>query len=86
MLLGVITLEAAPKYRIETWVYRGQSYYLPQRKVWYRTNYFPLPFKVWRSGSFPFQTQMGAEEVIQNWKADWLEKRKYHRSEYIEIK
>ena len=33
MLLGVTTLEAKPKYRIETWVDNGQRYYLPQRKI-----------------------------------------------------
>ena len=35
ILLGVIVFElnAKPRYRIETWVYRGETYYLPQRKV-----------------------------------------------------
>jgi hypothetical protein len=32
MLLGVITLEAKPKYRIETWVDNGVRHYLPQKK------------------------------------------------------
>ena len=86
MLLGVITLEAKPKYRIETWVYRGQRYYLPQKKVWYRTNYFPLPFKVWYSASYPFHNQFQAEEIIQNWKEDYEAKKKYRNSTYIELK
>ena len=32
MVLGVITSEANPKYRIETWVDNGVKYYLPQKK------------------------------------------------------
>jgi len=86
MLLGVITLEAKPKYRIETWIANGQQYYLPQQRVWYRTNYFYLPFKVWRSGAYPFHNQYQAEEIIQNWKADYEAKLKYRNSEYIQIK
>lgn len=86
MLLGVIVLEAKPKYRIETWVYRGQRYYLPQKRLWARTNYFPLPFKVWVSGSYPFHNQYQAEEIIQNWKDDYQSKREYRHSEFIEIK
>lgn len=85
MLLGVMTLEGKPKYRIETWVYQGQRYYLPQKKVWYKTNYFYLPFKVWKSGSFPFQNQYQAENIIQNWKDDYQAKQEYKRSEFIEI-
>lgn len=83
MLLGVTTLEAKPKYRIETWVYNGQRYYLPQRTEWYKTNYFYLPFKVWVSGSFPFQNKSQAEEIIQNWKKDHQDKIDYKRSEFI---
>jgi hypothetical protein len=83
MLLGVITLEAKPKYRIETWVDNGVRYYLPQKKVWYRTNYFYLPFKVWKSGSYSFQHQSQAEEIIQNWKMDYQAKIDYKQSEFI---
>jgi hypothetical protein len=83
MLLGVMTLEAKPKYRIETWVDNGVKYYLPQKKVWYRTNYFYLPFKVWNSGAYPFQHQSQAEEIIQNWKMDYQAKIDYRRSEFI---
>lgn len=83
MLLGVMTLEAKPKYRIETWVDNGVKYYLPQKKVWYRTNYFYLPFKVWNSGAYPFQRQSQAEEIIQNWKMDYQAKIDYRRSEFI---
>ena len=86
MLLGVVTLEGKPKYRIETWIDNGTRYYLPQKKVWFRTNYFTLPFKVWTSGAFPFQHQSQAEEIIQNWKMDYQAKLDYRRSEYIEIK
>lgn len=86
MLLGVMTLEGKPKYRIETWVYRGQQYYLPQKKVWYRTNYFYLPVKVWVSGAYPFHNQYQAEEIIQNWKDEYQSKKDYRQSQYIEIK
>ena len=85
MLLGVTTLEAKPKYRIETWVDNGTRYYLPQRTDWYRTNYFVLPIKIWRAGSYPFQHKFQAEEIIQNWKDEYQAKREYKRSEYIEI-
>jgi hypothetical protein len=83
MLLGVITLGAKPKYRIETWVDNGVRHYLPQKKVWYRTNYFYLPFKVWKSGSYSFQHQSQAEEIIQNWKMDYQAKIDYKQSEFI---
>lgn len=86
MLLGAMTLEAKPKYRIETWMVNGQTYYLPQRKDWARTNYFKLPFKVWYSGSYPFHNQYQAEEIIQNWKLDYEAKQDYKNSKYIEIK
>jgi len=85
MLLGVITLEAKPKYRIETWVDNGVQFYLPQKKVWYKTNYFYLPFKVWKSGSYPFQYKTQAEDIIQNWKEDYQAKMDYKRSEFIEV-
>lgn len=85
MLLGVIALEAKPKYRIETWVDKGTRYYLPQRTDWYRTNYFVLPIKIWRSGSYPFQHKSQAEEIIQNWKDDYQAKREYKNSEFIEV-
>lgn len=85
MLLGVMTLEGKPKYRIETWVDNGVKYYLPQKRVWLRTNYFTLPLKVWKSGAYPFQNQFQAEEIIQNWKADYQAKLDYRRSEFIEI-
>ncbi len=82
MLLGVITLEARPKYRIESWVYNGSTYYLPQKRVWYRTNYFYLPFKVWKSGDYPFLYKSQAQDIIQNWKNDYQEKMDYKRSRY----
>jgi hypothetical protein len=85
MLLGVMTLEAKPKYRIETWVQNGTRYYLPERTEWYRTNYFYLPFKIWRAGSYPFQYKSQAEDIIQNWKDDYQAKRDYRRSEFIEV-
>jgi hypothetical protein len=86
MLLGVTTLEAKPKYRIETWVDNGQRYYLPQRKVWYKTNYFYLPFKIWYSGSYPFKYQSQAEEIIKNWKQDEKAQKEWRKSAFIEIK
>jgi hypothetical protein len=86
MLLGVITLEAKPKYRIETWVEHGIRYYLPQKRVWYRTNYFYLPFKVWHSGAYAFQRKEAAEEIIQNWKDDYEARKMYKHSEYIIVK
>lgn len=85
MLLGVVTLEAKPKYRIETWVDNGVRYYLPQKKVWFRTNYFYLPFKVWKSGSYPFQYKSQAEEIINNWHSDYIAKREYKHSEFINV-
>lgn len=83
LLLGVMTVEGKPKYRIQTWVYEGTTYYLPQRQVWYKTNYFYLPFKVWRSGSYPFQHKSQAEDIINNWKNDLQAKREYRNSRYI---
>ncbi len=87
ILLGVMVFElnARPKYRIETWIADGQRQYLPQRRGWYRTNYFYLPFKVWYSGSYSFQHQSQAEEIIQNWKADEKAKKEWRKSTYIEI-
>ena len=86
MLLGVITLEAKPKYRIETFVVNGTRMYQPQQKVWFRTSMGTLPFKIWVSGDYPFQHQSQAEEIIQNWKSDYRMKKEYKRSEYIQIK
>lgn len=83
LLLGVMTVEGKPKYRIQTWVYEGTTYYLPQRQVWYKTNYFYLPFKVWKSGSYPFQHKSQAEDIINNWKNDLQAKREYRNSRYI---
>lgn len=85
MLLGVTTLNANPKYRIETWSTNGQKYFLPQQKVWYRTNYFPLPFKIWVSSSYPFQNKWQAEEIIQNWKVEHEMKKNYKQSEFINV-
>lgn len=82
MLLGVMTLEAKPKYRIESWVYEGTTYYLPQKKVWYRTNYFYLPFKVWHSGSYPFMYKSQAEDIINNWRYEHDAKLAYKKSKY----
>jgi len=86
MLLGVITLEAKPKYRIETFVINGTRMYQPQQKVWFRTSMGTLPFKVWVSGDYPFQNKFQAEEIIKNWKLDYQLKKEYKRSEYIQIK
>ena len=83
LLLGVMTTEGKPKYRIESWVYNGTTYYLPQQKVWYKTNYFPLPFKVWKSGSYPFQHKSQAEDIINNWKEEQQARRDYKDSRYI---
>jgi hypothetical protein len=83
LLLGVMTVEGKPKYRIQTWVYDGTTYYLPQQQVWYKTNYFYLPFKVWKSGSYPFQHKSQAEDIINNWKNDLQAKREYRNSRYI---
>jgi uncharacterized protein YxeA len=83
LLLGVITVEGKPKYRIQTWVYDGTTYYLPEQRVWYKTNYFYLPFKVWKSGSYPFQHKSQAEDIINNWKNDLQAKREYRNSRYI---
>jgi len=88
ILLGVMVLQlnANPKYRIETWIANGERQYLPQKRLWYRTNYFYLPFKVWYSGSYSFQHKSQAEEIIKNWKADEKAKKEWRNSTYIEIK
>jgi hypothetical protein len=85
LLLGVMTLEAKPKYRIETWVYNGTTYYLPQERVWYKTNYFYLPFKVWKSGAYPFQHKSQAMGIIQNWKDAHRERLEYRNSRYYTV-
>ena len=85
MLLGVMTLEAKPKYRIETFVVNGTRMYQPQQKVWFRTSMGTLPFKVWVSGDYPFQNKFQAEEIIKNWKYDYQLKKEYKRSQFINI-
>jgi hypothetical protein len=85
MLLGVMTLDAKPKYRIQTWVLNGQKQYLPQRKIWAKTNYFPLPFKIWESGSYPFQYKSQAEDVIRNWEQEYMDRKNYKKTEFIYI-
>jgi hypothetical protein len=85
MLLGVIALEAKPKYRIETFIVNGTRMYQAQQKVWFRTSMGTLPFKVWVSGDYPFQHQSQAEEIIQNWKLDYKQKKEYKRSQFINI-
>ena len=85
MLLGVMTSEGKPKYRIETWVYNGTTYYLPQQKLWYKTNYIYLPFKVWRSGSYPFQSESQALDIIQNWKDARRERLEYRKSKFYMV-
>jgi hypothetical protein len=85
MLLGVVTLYAKPKYRIQSWVVGGTRMYLPQQKVWYRTNYFPLPFKIWMSGDYPFQNKEQAEEIIKNWSQSDIDIKKYKNTEFFYI-
>ena len=85
MLLGVVTLYAKPKYRIQSWVVGGTRMYLPQQKVWYRTNYFPLPFKIWVSGDYPFQNKEQAEEIIKNWNQLDVDIKKYKNTEFFYI-
>lgn len=85
MLLGVTTLEGKPKFRIQTWTYEGTTFYLPQQRVWLRTNYFPLPIKVWESGSYPFQHKSQAEGIIQNWKDSQQKKLEYRKSTYYTV-
>jgi hypothetical protein len=85
MLLGVVTLEAKPKYRIETYFINGTKMYQPQQRVWYKTTMGTLPFKVWVSGDYPFQHKELAEQIIENWKYDYQLKKKYKKSEFIYI-
>ena len=85
LLLGVVTMEGKPKYRIQTWKYDGTTYYLPQKKVWATTNYFTLPFKVWESGSYPFQHKSQAEEIIKEWKKSVKDKNDYRISQYVYV-
>ena len=86
MLLGVITLEAKPKYRIETFVINGTRMYQPQQKVWFRTSMGTLPFKVWVSSEYLSMTQQQAEEVIGYWKQNELDKKSYKKSQFFTIK
>lgn len=85
MLSGVLTLQAKPKYRIETFVVDGTKMYQPQQKVWYKTSMGTLPFKVWVSGDYPFHHKAQAEQIIENWKNDYQLKKKYKNSEFIYI-
>jgi hypothetical protein len=85
MLLGVMTLEAKPKYRIESWIIGGTRMYLPQQKVWLKTSMGTLPIKVWVSPDYPSQSKREAEEVIGFWKQNELDKNLYKKSEYINI-
>jgi hypothetical protein len=50
--------------------------------VWYKTNYFYLPFKVWVSSEYPFQTKSQAEEIIDNWKRSFAEKKRQGKSKF----
>lgn len=85
LLLGVVTTEGKPKYRIESWVYNGTTFYLPQKKVWLKTNYFYLPIKVWESGAYPFQYRSQAEEIIQNWKDTYNDRINYKNSKFYMV-
>ena len=87
ILLGVIVLEAnaRPLYRIRIWVDNGIVLYQPQRRVWARTEYFPLPFKLWQSSQYPLKDKESALWIIQNWKEDLLSKEMYKNSQYINI-
>ena len=85
LLLGVITMEGKPQYRIQTWKYNGTTYYLPQKRVWASTNYFKLPYKVWKSSEYPFHNKWDAESVIETWKQLEREARRYRKSEYVYV-
>ena len=85
MLLGVVTLHAKPKYRIQSWVIGGTRMYLPQQKVWLKTSMGMLPFKVWASPDFPSQSKREAEEVIGFWKQNELDRNSYKKSEFFYI-
>ena len=61
----------------KTGLSNGTQYYLPQKRVWARTNYFYLPFKVWQSAAYPFHRQSDAEQIIENWKFEYDEKMNY---------
>lgn len=82
MLSGVLTLEAKPKYRIETWVSSGYPQFQPQRRVWAKTNYFTLPYKIWQPTEYPFQYKEEAEEIIKNWKAEDEAKKSFKDSKF----
>ena len=85
MLLGVMTLEAKPKYRIQSWIIGGTKMYLPQQKVWFRTSMGTLPIRVWVSPDYPSLSKREAEEVIGFWKQNELDKNSYKKSEFINI-
>ena len=88
ILLGVIVfqLNAKPKYRIESWIYQGETYYLPEKKVRVIVKGIPLPISVWRNGAYPFTDKQAAEQIINNWKEDEKAKQEWKQSIYFEIK
>lgn len=86
MLLGVITLEAKPKYRIESWVIGNYRVYSPQQKIWKKVNYIgEIPIKVWVPTDYPFSTKEEAMEIINNWKAEEESKKLFKKSEFFYI-
>ena len=85
MLLGVVTLHAKPKYRIQSWVIGGTTMYLPQQKAWLKTSMGRLPFRVWVGPDFPSLSKREAEEVIGFWKQNELDRNSYKKSEFFYI-
>lgn len=88
ILLGVIVfqLNARPKYRIQSWVYLGTTYYLPERRVKIRIQNLQLPIRIWKSGAYPYTSKQAAEEIINNWETDEKAKREWKQSIYFEVK
>lgn len=88
ILLGVMVFElsAKPKYRIQSWVYLGATYYLPERKVKIRIRNLELPIRIWTPGAYPYTNKQAAEEIINNWKYDEKAKKEWKQSIYTEIK
>ncbi len=78
LLLGALTVNGKPEYRIKTWTRDGVTLYLPQK----RTN----RIIGWESYRHPFQYISHADTVILEWKKEHYIK--YHPQvyEYIVIK
>ncbi len=63
LLLGALTVNGKPEYRIKTWTLDGVTQYLPQRRINHIIG--------WESYRHPFQYKSIAQNVIEEWKKDY---------------